>query len=81
MDTVEAALQKKVVRDQLQLIKLRNESPAFRGRLEIRDVPPHLLHLTWRNQNCSATLEANLRDASFRITHVRGGESTLLMFP
>jgi sucrose phosphorylase len=81
MEKVEEGLARKVVRDQLQLIKLRNNSRAFRGRLEIRDTAPHLLHLSWHNQDSTATLEADLRDSTFRITHITSGESTLLTFP
>lgn len=80
VEDVEAGLRKKVVLDQLELIRLRNTSPAFRGELEIKNVGPHQLHLTWRHNETTATLEANLCDSSFRITHTGAGEHRLLTF-
>jgi sucrose phosphorylase len=81
MQDVEAGLQRKVVLDQLQLIRLRNTSPAFRGQLEITDVGPHRLHLTWHNEEATAVLDADLSESSFRITHTVPAESAVLSFP
>ena len=66
---VEQGLKKTVVRDQLELIKLRNTSPAFNGELEISGTEEQRLHLTWKNQASIAILNANLCDFSFSITH------------
>ncbi len=67
---IEQGLQREIVRDQLQLMRLRNTSPAFGGDLTIVDTDEHRLHLTWKNRNCTATLAADLRDLSFTVTHV-----------
>jgi sucrose phosphorylase len=69
---IEEGLNKAVVQDQLDLMRLRNTSPAFHGELEIVETEPHLLDLTWRHEACSATLHANLRDHSFAVTHSDG---------
>jgi sucrose phosphorylase len=69
---IENGLQTDVVRQQLQLLKLRNTHPAFSGTLEIHDTPPDRLHLTWRDGDAYAILEANLRSHNFSVTH-RGG--------
>ena len=75
-------LHQPIVQDQLQLIRLRNTSPAFAGKLEIADTEPHLLHMTWTNDACTATLQANLRDHGFSISHRdAAGEETRLSFP
>ena len=66
---IEQGLKRTVVRDQLELIKLRNTSPAFDGELTVSSTDEHRLHLTWKNQECAATLIADLRDYSFSITH------------
>ena len=66
---IEQGLKQTVVRDQLELIRLRNTSPAFEGKLTINNTDEHCLHLTWKHQGCAATLNANLRDYSFSITH------------
>ena len=57
------------MRDQLELMRLRNKSPAFRGQLEVHHSEEHRLHLSWKHDACIATLEADLRDHSFSIRH------------
>ena len=66
---IEQGLSRIVVRDQLELMKLRNRSPAFEGELEIHDAEEHRLHLSWRHDGCVATLDADLRDYGFSVTH------------
>jgi len=63
-------LEKNVVRQQLSLLKFRNSFPAFGfdAKLEILDSKPQELKLRWENNGCTATLEANLKDYSVRIT-------------
>jgi len=51
------------------MIKLRNTSPAFGGELTASSTNEHCLVLTWKYQECTATLDANLHDFSFSITH------------
>lgn len=45
MDDIEQGLGKPIVQDQLQLIRLRNTSPAFDGKLLVIDTEAHRLHL------------------------------------
>lgn len=66
---IEQGLSRIVVRDQLELMRLRNKSPAFAGELEIHDSDEYRLHLTWRHHGCVATLNADLRDYGFSVTH------------
>jgi len=66
---IEQGLSRIVVRDQLELMRLRNKSPAFYGELEIHDSDKHRLHLTWTHHGCVATLNADLRDYGFSVTH------------
>jgi sucrose phosphorylase len=66
---VEQGLSRIVVRDQLELMRLRNKSPAFDGKLEIHASDEHRLHLTWQNRSCIATLNADLRGYGFSVTH------------
>ena len=70
---IEQGLTRIVVRDQLELMRLRNKSPAFRGQLEVHNSEEHRLHLSWKNDACIATLEADLRDHSFSIRHKGDG--------
>jgi len=79
---IEEGLEKKIVQDQLDLMRLRNTSPAFDGELEIVETDTHLLDLTWRHQDHFATLRANLRDHSFVVTHSDGaGTEQELSYP
>ena len=66
---IDHGLSRIVVRDQLELMRLRNKSPAFGGELEIHDSDEHRLHMTWTHHGCVATLNADLRDFGFSVTH------------
>ena len=66
---IEQGLSRIVVRDQLELMRLRNKSPAFDGELEIHSSDEHRLHLTWKHHGCVATLNADLRSYGFNVTH------------
>lgn len=78
---IEEGLEKTVVKDQLELMRLRNTSPAFHGDFEVANTDAHLLHLTWRNDVCIATLKANLRDHSFSISHTdASGEESVISY-
>ncbi len=71
-----------VVQDQLQLMRLRNTSPAFGGELEVVNSEPHLLNLVWRNAGHSASLQADLRDHGFSVSTSDGAANELTMnFP
>ena len=70
--TLEEAMEKSeksVVSRQLSLLKFRKQFPAFGfdAQLEILDSDVDQLRLCWQNNGCSATLEANLNDYSFKI--------------
>jgi sucrose phosphorylase len=78
---IEQGLERAVVLDQLDLMRVRNTSPAFDGVLEIADEDAHALNLTWSNGGCRATLKADLRDHSFAVMHRNGaGEESVLSY-
>jgi sucrose phosphorylase len=68
IEDIEQALKRNVVKDQLELIRLRNTSPAFYGKLSIGNTDERHLHMTWNNRRAIASLHANLIDYSFIIT-------------
>jgi sucrose phosphorylase len=68
MEDIEQGLAKPVVRDQLQLIRLRNTHPAFDGEMELVDSDESQLNLSWRHPEGTATLIADLADFSFTVT-------------
>ena len=68
-DDIEQGLKQTVVQDQLEIMRLRNTSPAFDGKLTVNSTDEHCLNLTWNHQDCSATLDADFRTSCFSITH------------
>ena len=64
---VKAGLKRPIVLDQLDLIRLRNVSPAFSGEMKVFKTKPHRLHISWRHPEASATLKADLRKFSFTV--------------
>ncbi len=67
LSEIEQALDQPIVKDQLELMRLRNTSPAFRGSLEVSKGPPDQLNLTWRNDQSYATLKADLANHHFTV--------------
>ena len=79
LDDIEAGLRLPVVRDQLDLIRLRNVSPAFAGEMRIFESEPHQLHISWRHPEATATLKADLRNHGFRVYQGEGADEEVLM--
>ena len=78
---IENGLERPIVRDQLELIRLRNTSPAFKGTLKVIETSPGELHINWQHPDASATLKADLHDHSFTVYHDDGrGEDVLMSF-
>jgi sucrose phosphorylase len=76
---IEQGLKKSVVIDQLEMIRLRNTSPAFRGELTIGDTDEYQLELSWEHEGSSATLQADLQDFSFSISEKEVGSEPRVM--
>ncbi len=79
LEDVEAGLQRPIVREQLELIRLRNRSPAFEGELEVLPSEPHRLHLRWRHGDASLTLKADLTNHGFTVYQGQGDAEEALM--
>jgi sucrose phosphorylase len=60
LEDVREGIRRPVVRDQLELLRLRNTASAFRGTLGVADTDGQHLELTWRNGAAAATLRADL---------------------
>jgi sucrose phosphorylase len=69
---IELGMERAVVLDQLELIRLRNNSPAFSGEMKVIKSEPHILHISWQHPQASARLLANLADHSFTVYHTEG---------
>jgi sucrose phosphorylase len=70
MQDIEEGLKKPIVLDQLDLLRFRNQSKAFDGKLTIQDTDQDKLALTWVNEGSTATLKADLKSHKFSIEHV-----------
>jgi hypothetical protein len=78
---IETGLKRPIVQDQLELIRLRNISPAFTGELAILETEPHDLHLYWQHPDATARLKANLRNQAFTVYQDDGaGEKAIMSF-
>ncbi|MBN2665022.1 MAG: hypothetical protein JXR67_00815 [Bacteroidales bacterium] len=82
LDIACEGIRKDVVQRQLSLLKFRNNFPAFGfdACLEILDSTPEILKLRWENNNCTATLEADLKDYTFNVTATDEGGIVELAF-
>lgn len=69
-----AGLQKKIVLDQLELLRFRNQCPAFGSEAKITVSQPGAsqLCLQWENGCCTAVLRANLKTAGFTVSELNG---------
>jgi len=68
---IEAGLKKPVVRQQLELIRLRNTSKAFSGQLIVQPTADHRLDLTWKKEDESLQLLIDLKKLEGHIVHTR----------
>ena len=76
---VDMGLERPVVLDQLELIRLRNVSPAFGGELRIIESEPHILHMSWHHPEATATLQADLQTHHFEVSQHNGDDEEILM--
>ena len=76
MMDIEAGLKRDIVRNQLLLMRLRNNSRAFEGSLEIRETKDSRLDLLWIHGQEQAHLEADLTSSRFVVT-VSGSEGVI----
>ena len=76
---IEEGLKRSVVQEQLEVMRLRNTSPAFDGELTIGNTDDHRLHLTWEHGESVATLAADLRTYKFSIRHKDNGNDENVM--
>jgi sucrose phosphorylase len=66
---LQSDLQKPVVRDLLNLIRLRNTHAAFAGKFQLHVSTDAILDMQWTNGNDTARLKVNFADLSYELTH------------
>ena len=77
---VEEGLRRPVVLDQLKLIRLRNTSPAFKGKMKVHEAESHELHISWRHRKQELSLRANLVNHQFKIMQTLESDKETLVF-
>lgn len=80
MQHITESLKKPVVIKQLQLIKLRNTSKAFCGKLTIGESLPNEIDFRWINNGEMAHLKANLKTKAFNIEFTQDGVLKNMVF-
>jgi sucrose phosphorylase len=80
---IDQALDRPVVRDLLQLIRLRNAHPAFSGEFRLGDTPDERLEMRWDSGSHFACLQADLQRRYWRIDYSleRGGNGVFELVP
>ena len=76
---IESGLKRPIVRDQIELIRLRNVSPAFTGEMKVLESDPHLLEMCWQHPKVTVTLKADLLSHGFSVYHGDGANEEILM--
>ena len=80
MQDIEQGLEKDVVKNQLEIIRLRNTSNAFLGQVTINDTFEDTIDIKWTNNKTETHLEANLKTYDFTIHHIENGITTKMSF-
>lgn len=73
IDDVEKGLKTAIVKEQLELIKLRNNCKAFSGHVIINDQDDSILNIKWKNMGSEACLIADLTSYKFDIIVLENG--------
>ncbi|RVT78510.1 glycosidase [Flavobacterium sufflavum] len=78
MHDVDQGVKTEVVNRQLEIMRLRNNSNAFSGQVEINDTVDAVIDIKWVNGTTITHLKANLQINRFTIDHsVNGMKSTM----
>ncbi|MDP5230465.1 MAG: glycosidase, partial [Cellulophaga sp.] len=80
INDVEEGLKRKVVLQQLELLKLRNTSKAFLGKIIIHDSPENEVTISWVNGLEVAKLQANLNTYKFSVIYTASGHEISLNY-
>lgn len=74
---IQGATEKPVVKQLLEILRFRNDCPAFDGDFTVNQGDGSgKLCMTWTNKDCLATLSADLKEKSFCITQRTGVAQT-----
>jgi sucrose phosphorylase len=77
---IEDGLKRPVVLNQLKLIKLRNTSPVFKGKMTVVKSEPHEIHFKWKHKKEELSLKADLKSQNFTIMQKTGSDKQAQIF-
>ena len=80
MEEIAARVQRPSVHQLLEVLRFRNQFPAFDGSLTIDEERDGVLVLTWTDETSEASLRADFTTTSFSISTRRGSGPTTLVF-
>lgn len=80
MHDIEQGLKTAVVKNQLDIFRLRNTSNAFSGQIEINDTVDSIIDIKWVNGSTIAHLKANLQTYGFTIDHSENSITSTMNF-
>jgi sucrose phosphorylase len=80
MEDVTKGLKTDIVKNQLEIIRLRNTSNAFSGQVEINDTVDSITDIKWVNGKTVAHLKANLQTQGFTIDHTENDITSTMSF-
>lgn len=82
IEDIESGLQKEVVKNQLEIMRLRNTSKAFLGQIEINKASKteSEIDILWKNNEEEVHLKANLKSYSFTINYTENNMSKTMTF-
>ena len=80
MHDIEQGLKMRVVKNQLDIFRLRNTSNAFSGQIEINDTVDSIIDIKWVNGSTIAHLKANLQTYGFTIDHSENSITSTMKF-
>ena len=80
MHDIEQGLKTRVVKNQLDIFRLRNTSNAFSGQIEINDTVDSIIDIKWVNGSTIAHLKANLQTYGFTIDHSENSITSTMNF-
>lgn len=79
-DEINKRLKKDIVLHQLKMIRLRNNSKAFSGKITIQETSVNEVNISWNNDEDFAELKANLSTFKFAINYSNKGSTNQLLF-
>jgi len=79
-EDIKKGLKTSVVLQQLELIRLRNNSKAFSGKVKIMNTPLDLIDIKWENGDSFANLKVNLETCNFTVIFNEHGKNQVMTF-